>query len=307
MAARRGARTRPACHCGHARRHHRDARHRRRYHRAAARRRCECRPHRGRPGHRDARRYPGHRDRLGRDHRDRLGRAPGAAACCWGWAGGRRAAGRRDAPHPRATAGSRRDRAAGRQGRPGCRGARKPGRAGRSWAGPGGAPGPSRSRSGCRGCCRDAAQAAARHAGRAGGRGCPVPAAGRGPPVPAAGRAEGRSAATGTALAEPEAGRTEPEALAPAPRPRPAPGRPVQTPAQRAPRRQRRLRKHPLPGRPLVPPRPAQVTASRACLLAGSARAHSARPGRSWVEPWQPGHRLCGQGPAADPAPRTLP
>jgi len=294
MAARRGARTRPACHCGHARRHHRDARHRRRYHRAAARRRCECRPHRGRPGHRDARRYPGHRDRLGRDHRDRLGRAPGAAACCWGWAGGRRAAGRRDAPHPRATAGSRRDRAAGRRGRPGCRGARKPGRAGRSWAEPGGAPGPSRSRSGCRGCCRAAALAAARHAGRAAGPGCPVPAARR---------AEGRSAATGAALAEPGAGRTEPEALAPVPRPRPAPGRPV----QRAPRRRRCLRTHPLPGRPLVPPRPAQVTASWTRLLAGWARAHSARPGRSRVESWQPGHRLCGQGPAADPAPRTLP
>ena len=283
MAARRGARRRPACHCGHARRHHRDARHRRRYHRAAARRRCECRPHRGHPGHRDARRYPGHRDRRGRDRRDRRGRRPGAAACCWGWAGGRRAAGRRDAPHPRATAGSRRDRAAGRRGRPGCRGARKPGRAGRSWAEPGGAPGPSRSRSGCRGCYRDAALAGARHAGLAGGRERPVPAVSR---------AERHPAPQRVAPAGPGAGRREPEALAPVPR---APGRSA---ARRRPARQARRQSHclvrhhrPLREGPLVPPRRAGVTASWAW-------ARSARPGHRWVEPWQPGHRLYVQGTA---------
>jgi len=63
----------------------------------------------------------------------------------------------------------------------------------------------------------------------------------------------------------------------------------------------------PLPEGPLVPPRPAQVTAPWACLRAGWPRAQPARPGRFWVEPWQPGHRLCVQGTAADPACRTLP
>jgi len=161
-----------------------------------------------------------------------------------GWAGDRRDAGRLAAPHPRATAGNRRDLAAGHQDRPGCRGARKPGRADRSGAVPGGAPGPSRSRSGCRGCCQDAGLAGARRAGRAGrwgrpvpavGRERPVPAAGPGRPVPAAGRAGGRPAAMGAAPAGPEAARTEPEV--PVPLARAAPERPVRPPAQRAPRR----------------------------------------------------------------------
>ncbi len=175
-AGHRGGRTHPGCHCGHGHRRHRgghrrhrrpgrDGDQRRRHHRAGTH------PRRGHHGRRrDGPRRDRHRGHRGWDHRrDRPGHGRAGAACCSGWAAGRRAgpgqpgwggqdrANRVGAARP---AGDRPDRST-----PGPRD--HPGRAGRD-AVRSAAPSPCRTRPGRMGCCPGGAPDGGRHGYQAG-------------------------------------------------------------------------------------------------------------------------------------------
>ena len=97
-AGHRDGRTHPGCHCGRGHRRHRDGHRRRPYRdgdrpRHRRRRRAGTRPRRDHHGHRrDGPRRDRHPGRLGQGHRrGHLGHERAGAACCSGWAAGRRA------------------------------------------------------------------------------------------------------------------------------------------------------------------------------------------------------------------------
>ncbi len=204
-AGHQDGRTHPGCHCGRGHRRHRDG-HRRPCRdgdqpRHRHRRRAGTRPCRDRHGHhRDGPRHRRHQGHRGRGRRQgRLGHVRAAAACCSGWAAGRRGGpcqpgwGGRDRASRAAAArraGDRPDRTT--WAHPGC-----PRRAGpgavrcAAWS-------PCRTPPGRTGCC----PGGARDAGRAGHQAGARPAVGR--PDPSR---PGRSPGQDRVAARPAAGR----------------------------------------------------------------------------------------------------